>query len=70
MKIKIVHKGMFVCYTNNKLYDFSAKRTVGVFWHNSAETWVDVHNHADGTVVASLVNYVTGNAKQNRVDAR
>ncbi|KAJ0170469.1 hypothetical protein K1T71_013840 [Dendrolimus kikuchii] len=51
------------------MYAHGAKRSVGVFWHNSAETWVDVVNYADGTVVSSLVNLVTGGAKR-RVDAR
>ncbi|XP_068624304.1 neutral alpha-glucosidase AB [Battus philenor] len=51
------------------LYAHGSKRTTGVFWHNSAETWVDVVNYADGTVVSSLVNLVTGGPKR-RVDAR
>ncbi|KAL4706124.1 hypothetical protein ACJJTC_012923 [Scirpophaga incertulas] len=51
------------------LYAHGTKRTVGVFWHNSAETWVDVVNIADGTVVSSLVNLVTGGNKR-RVDTR
>ncbi|CAG9790048.1 unnamed protein product [Diatraea saccharalis] len=51
------------------LYAHGLKRTVGVFWHNSAETWVDVANIADGTVVSSLVNLVTGGQKR-RVDTR
>lgn len=51
------------------LYSHSAKRSAGVFWHNSAETWVDIVNYADGTVVSSLVNLVTGGQKK-RVDAR
>ncbi|XP_060808019.1 neutral alpha-glucosidase AB [Amyelois transitella] len=51
------------------LYAHGTKRTVGVFWHNAAETWVDVVNYADSNVVSSLVNLVTGGQKQ-RVDAR
>lgn len=51
------------------MYAHGTKRSAGVFWHNSAETWVDVVNYADGTVVSSLVNLVTGGAKR-RVDAR
>ncbi|KAM3968802.1 neutral alpha-glucosidase AB-like isoform 2-T2 [Aphomia sociella] len=51
------------------MYAHGSKRTVGVFWHNSAETWVDVVNYADSTVVSSLVNLVTGGQKR-RVDAR
>ncbi|XP_023954548.1 neutral alpha-glucosidase AB [Bicyclus anynana] len=51
------------------LYSHSAKRSSGVFWHNSAETWVDIVNYSEGNVVSSLVNFVTGGQKQ-RVDAR
>ncbi|GBP26287.1 Neutral alpha-glucosidase AB [Eumeta japonica] len=52
------------------MYAHGPDRTVGVFWHNSAETWIDVENHSDGTVVSSLVNLVTGSSKPKRVDAR
>ncbi|XP_039761408.1 neutral alpha-glucosidase AB [Pararge aegeria] len=51
------------------LYSHSSKRSSGVFWHNSAETWVDVVNFSESTVVSSLVNFMTGGQKQ-RVDAR
>ncbi|KAJ8707977.1 hypothetical protein PYW08_010343 [Mythimna loreyi] len=51
------------------MYSHGTKRSAGVFWHNSAETWVDVVNYADSTVVSSLVNLVTGGQKR-RVDAR
>ncbi|XP_063898479.1 neutral alpha-glucosidase AB isoform X1 [Helicoverpa armigera] len=51
------------------MYSHGPKRSAGVFWHNSAETWVDVVNYADSTVVSSLVNLVTGGQKR-RVDAR
>ncbi|XP_063543327.1 neutral alpha-glucosidase AB isoform X2 [Cydia strobilella] len=51
------------------MYAHGSKRTTGVFWHNSAETWVDVVNYAEGTVVSSLVNLVTGGQKK-QVDAR
>ncbi|XP_075987890.1 glucosidase 2 subunit alpha isoform X2 [Anticarsia gemmatalis] len=51
------------------MYAHGPKHTAGVFWHNSAETWVDVVNYADSTVVSSLVNLVTGGQKR-RVDAR
>lgn len=30
------------------LYAFSEERTAGVFWHNSAQTFVDVENEDDG----------------------
>nr|AXJ21599.1 glucosidase II alpha-subunit [Glyphodes pyloalis] len=51
------------------MYAHSPKRTVGVFWHNAAETWVDVVNSADTNVVSSIVNLVTGGSGR-RVDAR
>ncbi|XP_041985617.1 neutral alpha-glucosidase AB [Aricia agestis] len=51
------------------LYSHGPKRSAGVFWHNSAETWVDVVNHAENTVVSSLVNLVTGGQKK-QIDAR
>ncbi|XP_053620573.1 neutral alpha-glucosidase AB [Plodia interpunctella] len=51
------------------MYAHGSKRSVGVFWHNSAETWVDVVNYADSNVVSSLVNLVTGGQKR-KVDAR
>ncbi|XP_072933966.1 neutral alpha-glucosidase AB [Epargyreus clarus] len=51
------------------VYAHGSKRTVGVFWHNSAETWVDVVNYNDATVVSSLVNLVTGGNKK-KIDTR
>lgn len=51
------------------VYSHGTKRSAAVFWHNSAETWVDVVNYADATVVSSLVNLVTGGHKR-KVDAR
>ncbi|KAI5633448.1 glycosyl hydrolases family 31 domain-containing protein [Phthorimaea operculella] len=51
------------------MYAHGSKRSAGVFWHNSAETWVDVVNHGDANVVASLVNLVTG-GQQRRINAR
>lgn len=47
----------------------SPKHTVGVFWHNAAETWVDINNSKDVNVVSSLVNLVSGNKADNSVDA-
>ncbi|XP_048486007.1 neutral alpha-glucosidase AB [Plutella xylostella] len=51
------------------MYAHGSKRTVGVFWHNSAETWVEVDSRA-GTVVSSLVNLVTGADAPAAKDAR
>lgn len=51
------------------VYAHSPKRTVGVFWHNAAETWVDINNSKDGNVMASIVNLVSGSKSENNVDA-
>lgn len=61
-------------YTQTKTFEKkclnSPKHTVAVFWHNAAETWVDVTNSKDGNVVASLVNLVSGSNTQPNVDVR
>ncbi|XP_056632881.1 neutral alpha-glucosidase AB [Diorhabda sublineata] len=49
------------------VYAHSTKRTLGIFWHNAAETWVDVNNSKDG-LVASIVNLVSGSSNDNNVD--
>ncbi|KAG5872523.1 hypothetical protein JTB14_004397 [Gonioctena quinquepunctata] len=51
------------------VYAHSPKHTVGVFWHNSAETWVDINNSKDGNVMSSLVNLVSGSKSDNSVEA-
>lgn len=43
---------------------------MGVFWHNAAETWVDITNSKDGNVVSSLVNLVSGSKTEANVDVR
>lgn len=49
----------------------SSSNTVGVFWNNAAEMWVDVRNSFDaGHVMSSLVNLVSGNTREDRVDVR
>ncbi|CAG9763272.1 unnamed protein product [Ceutorhynchus assimilis] len=52
------------------LYAHGTKHTVGVFWHNAAETWVDINNSKDGNMVSSLVNLVSGSKTEANVDAR
>ncbi|XP_074037232.1 neutral alpha-glucosidase AB [Leptinotarsa decemlineata] len=47
----------------------SPKHTVGVFWHNAAETWVDINNSKDGNVMSSLVNLVSGSKSESSVEA-
>ncbi|KRT80427.1 glycoside hydrolase, partial [Oryctes borbonicus] len=51
------------------LYAHGLKQTVAIFWHNTAETWIDINNSKDVNVVSSLVNLVSGNKAENRVDA-
>lgn len=50
------------------VYAHSPKHTVGFFWHNSAETWVDVNNSKDSNVMSSLVNLVSGSKSENNVN--
>jgi alpha 1,3-glucosidase len=47
---------------------FRKKTTSGIFWHNAAETWIDVVSSADNNVVESIVNFVSGTAKKSQVD--
>lgn len=41
---------------------------MGVFWHNTAETWIDVVSNSDNNVVSSIVNFVSGGTKEPQVD--
>lgn len=45
------------------------KNTVGVFWLNTAETWVDILSHADQNVLSSIVNLVSGSNAEAQIDA-
>lgn len=51
------------------IYAHSPKNTVGIFWHNAAETWVDINNSKDANVVSSLVNLVSGSKSESSVSA-
>ncbi|KAK4873323.1 hypothetical protein RN001_015352 [Aquatica leii] len=51
------------------LYAHSPSHTVGVFWNNAAEMWVDITNSKDGNVVSSLVSLVSGQKQEMHVDA-
>jgi len=46
----------------------SVHNSAGLFWHNSAETWIDVASNADNNVVSSIVNFVSGGTKEPQVD--
>ncbi|KAB0792317.1 hypothetical protein PPYR_14276 [Photinus pyralis] len=50
------------------LYAHSAQHTVGVFWQNAAEMWVDVTNSKDGNVVSSIVSLVSGQKQDVHID--
>ncbi|XP_050315758.1 neutral alpha-glucosidase AB [Anthonomus grandis grandis] len=52
------------------VYAVSPEHTTGIFWHNAAETWVDINNSKDGNVVSSLVNLVSGSKTDPNVDVR
>ncbi|KAG7201657.1 hypothetical protein KM043_004387 [Ampulex compressa] len=51
------------------VYAHGKERTVGVFWLNAAETWVDILSSADNNVMESIVNFVSGSVKKSQVDA-
>ncbi|KAF5297351.1 hypothetical protein FQR65_LT01281 [Abscondita terminalis] len=51
------------------LYAHGPSHTVGVFWNNAAEMWVDITNSKDGNVVSSLVSLVSGQKQEMHVDA-
>lgn len=38
-----------------------------MFWLNAAETWIDVASNSDENVVSSIVNFVSGSAKEPQV---
>ncbi|XP_023175225.1 neutral alpha-glucosidase AB [Drosophila hydei] len=44
------------------LYAHGPQRTAGVYWQNSAESWVDIYT-TESNVVSSLVNFVSGSRK-------
>lgn len=48
---------------------FRPSNTVGVFWNNAAETWVDINNSKDTNVMSSIVNLVSGHKTDTRIDA-
>lgn len=50
------------------LYAHGTERTSGIFWHNAAETWVDISSSNDN-VVESIVSFVSGTIKKPQVDA-
>lgn len=63
-----VHSTMALYGAVPVLYAHSPKNTVGVYWNNAAETWVDVSNSKDVNVVSSIVNLVSGQGTPPQVD--
>lgn len=46
------------------IYGHGPEKTVGVYWQNAAETWVDIHNtNTENNVMSSIVNFVAGPSK-------
>ncbi|KAG1665345.1 Neutral alpha-glucosidase AB [Nymphon striatum] len=43
-------------------------KTVGVFWNNAAEMWIDIDKKTNQNVVMSVVNYVKGETQVPQVD--
>ncbi|KAL0274187.1 UNVERIFIED_CONTAM: hypothetical protein PYX00_006669 [Menopon gallinae] len=51
------------------LFAHGTKNTVGVFWLNAAETWIDYMSNGDQNVLSSIVNLVSGSNNKPVVDA-
>ncbi|XP_054006859.1 neutral alpha-glucosidase AB [Hylaeus anthracinus] len=75
---RLYNLDVFEYETNNRmsiygaipvLYAHGKDRTTGIFWHNVAETWIDILSSADNNVVENIVNLVSGSAKKSQVDA-
>lgn len=47
----------------------SSKQSAGVFWLNTAETWIDIAKPDGENVVSSLVNLVSGSNQEPQVDS-
>ncbi|XP_064293516.1 neutral alpha-glucosidase AB isoform X2 [Phalacrocorax carbo] len=49
----------------------SARRTLGVFWLNAAETWVDISSNTAGkTLFGKLLDYMQGGGETPQTDVR
>ncbi|XP_010221610.1 PREDICTED: neutral alpha-glucosidase AB-like, partial [Tinamus guttatus] len=48
-----------------------ARRTLGVFWLNAAETWVDIGSNTAGkTLLGKVLDYVQGGGEAPQTDVR
>ncbi|KAK6182964.1 hypothetical protein SNE40_010527 [Patella caerulea] len=51
------------------MYAHNEMRTVGIFWHNAAETWIDISsNTADKSVFSHIADFVKGNNEIPQTD--
>ncbi|ESO91975.1 hypothetical protein LOTGIDRAFT_217135 [Lottia gigantea] len=51
------------------MYAHNEDRTVGIFWHNAAETWIDISsNTADKSVFSHIADFVKGNNEIPQTD--
>ncbi|XP_041099334.1 neutral alpha-glucosidase AB isoform X2 [Polyodon spathula] len=49
----------------------TALRTLGIFWLNAAETWVDISSNTAGkTVLGKVLDYVQGSSEEPQTDVR
>ncbi|XP_014903252.1 neutral alpha-glucosidase AB isoform X1 [Poecilia latipinna] len=49
----------------------NAQRTMGIFWLNAAETWVDISSNTAGkTVFGKMLDYVQGSSETPQTDVR
>lgn len=47
------------------IYGHGAERSVGVYWQNAAETWVDIYNtNTEKNVMSTIVDFVSGGSRQ------
>lgn len=51
------------------LYAHGLKGSAGVFWLNTAETWIDIAKPDGENVVSSIVNLVSGSTQMSQVDS-
>ncbi|KAG7464514.1 hypothetical protein MATL_G00166420 [Megalops atlanticus] len=53
------------------LLSHNAQRTMGIFWLNAAETWVDISSNTAGkTVFGKMLDYVQGASETPQTDVR
>jgi len=51
------------------MFAHNTKRTVGMFWMNAAEVWIDINsNIADKNMFAKLVDFVKGGDEIPQID--